>query len=68
MAGRIIGPEPRVNRLTVDLTDGELAAVLRSGWEHLPEVPEAPLMSTKARVAQAALTALTTGQFDELDD
>ena len=31
MAGRIIGPEPRVNRLTDDLTDGEYAALLRSG-------------------------------------
>lgn len=46
-----------VNRLTVVLTDSELAAVL-AYWGDLIVVPGAPLLSVKARLAEAGRDSL----------
>lgn len=54
MSGPINDTGLPVHQLTITLTSAELAGVLASGWEHLPIVPGAPLMSVKRRLSDAA--------------
>lgn len=68
MAGQMLGNGLPINRLTVTLTDSELAAVLSCGWEHLAVTPGAPLMSVKRRIADAALVWLANPQDVDPDD
>ena len=68
MSGPIADNGLPVNRLTLTLTDSELAAVLSSGWQHLAIVPGAPLMSVKRRLADAAQRWLLDPQDVDPDD